>query len=137
MILKSKKKTISCPEDMAKILQAILKTESKIDQDKEHAWAIGLNTRSNIKYIELVGLGILNANLMHPRETFRLAIQKGVDSIIIAHNHPSGNPDPSDQDIKQTKILRQAGKIIDIQLRDHIIITNDSFYSMKEKKDIS
>lgn len=136
MILKSRKKAIGGPEDMAKILQAILKTESKIDQDKEHAWAIGLTTRNNIKYIELVSLGILNSNILHPRETYRLAIQKGVDSILIAHNHPSGDPRPSDADINQTGSLQKAGEIVGIQLVDHIIITNDSFYSMKEKKDL-
>ena len=82
---------ITTPESIASIIQAILKREDVIDQDKEHFWTIGLDTANRIKYIELVTLGILNSKLIHPREVFRLAVMQGVAAVILAHNHPSGN----------------------------------------------
>jgi DNA repair protein RadC len=91
LINNSEKKKIKSAKDIAEILQKILSTESEIDQDKEHFWSIGLTAGNNIKYIELVTLGILNASLAAPREVFGLAIQKRVCNIITAHNHPSGN----------------------------------------------
>lgn len=124
---------INNPEKMAKILQKILKAEDSNDQDKEHFWAIGLSTRNIIKYLELVSLGTLNANLVHPREVFRLAIMKGVASIVIAHNHPSEDPEPSADDLAITRRLEDAGKILGIEILDHIIITKNTYYSFKNK----
>jgi DNA repair protein RadC len=137
MIIKTEKivyKEITNPQDIAEILKKILKSEDPIDQDKEHFWSIGLNNRNQIVYIELVSLGTLNSSLVHPRETFRLAIMKGVASIMVAHNHPSGDTTPSMEDILLTKRLNEAGKIIGIDLIDHIIISKTSFISFKEKK---
>lgn len=101
-------------------------------------WAIGLNTKNVVQYVELVGLGTLNASLMHPRETYRLAIMRGVSSVILCHNHPSGNAEPSEDDIIVTKRLRDAGDIVGINLLDHVIVgfvpgeLPPGFYSMKE-----
>ena len=125
---------ISKPEDIAKILQAILKSEDKIDQDKEHFYAIHLNSRNIIKLIELVSLGTLDSGLIGPRETFRRAVIEGIAQIMVAHNHPSGETDPSEADIIITRKLEEAGKILDIELLDHIIFTADSFLSMKEER---
>ncbi len=107
---------------IAEVFGAVLNTESEVDRDKEHFWIVGLNTRNNIKYIELVSLGTLNASLVHPREVYRMAIMKASSSIIIVHNHPSGDPEPSEEDGKITARLANAGNIIGIQLLDHVVI---------------
>ncbi len=126
---------INTPNRMIHVLQAILQAEPEHDQEKEHFWIIALNHRHNIKYIELVSLGTLNSSLVHPREVFRYAIMQGTSGIILAHNHPSGYAQPSDNDIAVTKRLKEAGDIIGIQILDHVIVgngTNAGFLSMKE-----
>jgi len=135
MIVKiaEEKRKVESPGDMAKIMQAVLKSEHENDQMKEHFWAIGLNTRNVIEYVELVSLGILNASLVHPREVFRLAVMKRIDTLIIVHNHPSGNCEASEADLLITEKLRKAGKILSIEVIDHIIISEKSFMSFKEK----
>jgi DNA repair protein RadC len=127
-------KQISNPEDISKIFQAILQAENEIDQDKEHFWTIGLNVRNGIKYIELVSLGTLNASLVHPREVYRMAIFEGIAQILLIHNHPSGNTDPSEDDLTIVKRIAEAGKIIGITVIDSLIITEDQYFSWKEKK---
>lgn len=86
---------------------------------------------SDGKYIrdELVSKGILNSTLAHPREIFRTAIIENAASIILIHNHPSGNPKPSKDDKELTKLVEEAGKLLDIPLNDHIIIAGDNYYS--------
>lgn len=134
MIIKEKhKKVLSQPKDAAGLLWNILKTESKIDRDKEHLWTIGLSGRNTIKYIELVSLGLLDANLVHPREVFRLAISKGIAQLIIGHNHPSGDCRPSEDDLTTTKRLVEAGKILDIKVIDHIIIGKRNYFSFADE----
>ena len=93
-----------------------------------------LDTKSQVKMVELVSMGTINASLVHPRETFRRAVIEGSVSIIIAHNHPSGAVDPSEEDIKVTRLMHEAGKVLGISLLDHIIFTNDTFYSFKENR---
>ncbi|MDK2791596.1 MAG: repair protein RadC [Deferribacteres bacterium] len=134
MVLKEyKSKKIKSPRDIAEILQKILSSEDIIDQEKEHFWVIGLKTNNQIKYIELVSLGSLNETIVYPRETFRLAIMKGVNSIIVAHNHPSNEIEFSRNDIQITKRLKECGEILGIQLLDHILITTSSYLSMKQE----
>lgn len=127
------KKQITNPEDISKIFQAILKAENEIDQDKEHFWTIGLNVRNGIKYIELVSLGTLNASLVHPREVYRMAIFEGIAQIILIHNHPSGDIEPSEDDLSIVRRIIEAGKIIGITVTDSIIITDNQYFSWKEK----
>ena len=100
MIISEKKKKINQPEDVAKIIQAILETENDISQEQEHFWVIGLNIKNVIQYIDLVSLGTVSMTITHPREIFRLAILKGCYSIICCHNHPSQELTPSEEDIK-------------------------------------
>ena len=126
------KNTVVSPESISAIMRAILIKEDENDQDKEHFWSIGLSSSNKIRYIELVSLGILNASIIHPRETFRLAIMKSVASIIICHNHPSGNLKPSVEDLAITKKLVEAGKILEIEITDHIIITGENKPGYKE-----
>jgi len=133
MEIRTKKQKITNPKEIASILRDILMSEDQIDQDKEHFWVIGLNSRNVIQYVELVSLGTLDASLVHPREVFRLAIFKGVSHIIVGHNHPSGDTEPSLEDISMTRRLEDAGRIIGIEVVDHIIISGEGFVSFKEK----
>lgn len=122
------------PKDLAQLLVDVLNTESDNDQNKEHFWGIYFNSRNIIKKIELISLGCLNASIVHPRETFRPAIDCNSASLIIAHNHPSRNTEPSEDDINITNRLKKAGEILGIELLDHLIITLDgNYYSFKEK----
>ena len=127
----NEKIVVNEPKVMAKIIQNILNSEESNDQMKEHFWSIGLSGANKIIYIELVSLGILDSNIVHPREVFRLAIQKSVNSIIIVHNHPSGNTEASEADLLITGRLKKAGKILGIEILDHLIITKDDFISLK------
>lgn len=124
------------PEDVAAILRKVLAAEQPIDRDKEHFWIFGLDRRNGLKYLELVCLGTLDAALVHPREVYRLAVMKGVASVILAHNHPSGCCDPSHDDETITKRLVEAGKILGIEALDHVIIgtaKNKGYWSFQEK----
>lgn len=125
---------VSDPGRLAEVMSSILRGEDDIDKDKEHFWVIGLSSKLSIQYIELVSLGTLSSALIHARETYRRAIANGVASIACAHNHPSGDLEPSSNDLQVTEQLRAAGEIIGIKLIDHIIIANDGgFTSMKER----
>jgi len=128
---KERKHEITDPVSVAGILQSILKTESLIDRDKEHFWTVGLNTRNVVKYIDLTSLGTLNASLVHPREVFRLAVMKGMANIILGHNHPSGSIEPSEEDQRITRRLVEAGRILGIEVLDHVIIGNNHHLSFK------
>jgi len=134
---KIRKVEISKPEHIAKILVRVLKAESKNDRNKEHMWGIYLNARNNIKKIELISLGTLNTSIVHPREIYAPAVSSGTASIIIAHNHPSGNEEPSESDDITTKKLKEAGRILGIELLDHLIITESGkYYSFNEHQKI-
>lgn len=126
--VKEKPKQVSDAETAAEIFRSILSADSEVDQDKEHFWVMGLNTNNVILYVELVSLGTLNNSLICPRETFKMAIIKAAASIIVGHNHPSGDPGPSREDSLITDRLKQAGKILGIELLDHIIIGNNQRY---------
>jgi DNA repair protein RadC len=129
--LKDSKIKVTGAKEVAKVFQDILALEDKIDQEKEHYYVCHLNCRSQILMVELVSIGILSRAVVHPRETFRRAVIAGSASIIIAHNHPSGETEPSDEDIKITRVMHEAGQILGINLLDHIIFTKDSYYSFK------
>lgn len=118
------------------VMSAILKTEEEIDRGKEHFWSIGLDAKNKLQYIELVSLGTLTNSLVHPRETFRFAVMRNVASIIICHNHPSGDSSPSREDILITERLIQAGEILGIKVLDHVII-GDGYTSLKEQGELA
>lgn len=100
---------------------------------KEHFVALYLNARNQLVYKETVSIGTLNASLIHPREIFKPALEQCAASLIVAHNHPSGDAEPSHDDMMVTKRIKEAGHIMGIELVDHIIITKNSFYSFQEK----
>jgi len=102
------------------------------DRRKEHFVAIFLNARNQIICREEVSIGSLNASLVHPREVFMPAVGSAAASVILAHNHPSGDVTPSREDIELTRRMVQAGEIMGIEVLDHIIIGAERFLSMKE-----
>ena len=104
------------------------------DKKKEHFKVLSLDSRNNLIGVDDVSIGTINANLVHPREVFKTAIQHLAASVVIAHNHPSGDPEPSEDDIEITKRLVEAGKLIGIDILDHIIIAKDNFFSFKNKE---
>jgi DNA repair protein RadC len=132
VVLRNSKTTIKEAADVAKVFQDLLTLEDRIDQDKEHFYVLHLDSHHRINLVELVAIGTLTDAKIHPRETFRRAVVEGADSIIVAHNHPSGDPTPSEADVLVTKTLREAGEILNILLLDHIIFTATRFYSFLE-----
>lgn len=106
-------------------------------EKKEHFVMLCLDTHNNLlkmnklAKISTISTGSLNASIVHPREVFREAIQSSAAQIIVGHNHPSENPDPSPEDVALTRRLEEAAKILNIELLDHIIVTKDRFTSLK------
>lgn len=121
-----KKKELLSPEKVFKLVRSKLK-----DYSKEHFYLIVLDSRN--WSIHEVSLGTLNASLVHPREAFAEAIKNKAASVIFAHNHPSDDPEPSKDDLEITKRLVGAGKILGIEVADHIIVTKIKFFSFKEQ----
>lgn len=119
---------IRSPQDAAEIL-----TEQLRYLQKEHFVCLFLNTKNHVIGQETLSMGSLNASIVHPREVFRAAIKCSSASIICAHNHPSGDPTPSPEDISLTSRLLKAGEIVGIEVLDHLIIGDNGFVSLKEK----
>jgi len=101
------------------------------DKKKEYLLAFFLNARHQLITKEIISIGTLTASLAHPREIFAPAIGKAAAGVILVHNHPSGNPAPSDEDVRLTKRIAQAGQIMGIDLLDHIIVAESGCYSFK------
>ena len=121
-------KPLKCPQDVAGLLM-----EEMRYLKKEHMKLVLLNVKCNLISVEEISVGSLNASIVHPREVFNPAIRKSSASIIMVHNHPSGDPSPSSEDISITARIAEAGKLIGIELVDHIIIGDGKYISMKEK----
>lgn len=102
------------------------------NKTKEYFYALFLDTKNRILKDELVSIGTLNESLIHPRELFNSAVQASCNSVIIVHNHPSGDCVPSDSDKEVTKVLVEAGDIMGIKVLDHVIIGKEGFMSLKE-----
>ncbi len=100
---------------------------------KEHFIGLYLNARNQLICQETISIGSLNANIVHPREVFEPAITHHALSLLVAHNHPSGDPQPSEDDLEITKRLVKAGNLLGINLIDHLIISAKEFFSFKEK----
>lgn len=115
-------------QDIAKIFMVEMSSLKK-----EHFKGIFLDSRKRIIKDETIFIGSLNASIIHPREIFQVALEEGSAAVILLHNHPSGNPEPSDDDIKITKQLVKAGEILGIEVLDHIIIGNKKYFSFREK----
>jgi DNA repair protein RadC len=121
------KPKISSPEDVYRRLFPRMR-----EQKKEMFIELCLDTKNQILKEEVISLGSLNANVVHPREVFKLALTESAAHIIVAHNHPSGDPTPSREDIEITKKLVETGNIMGITVLDHVIIGDGRHFSMKE-----
>ena len=119
---------IKNPEAVVKAIRTSVK-----DKAKEHFKLILLNTRNRIIGLSTISIGTLTTSLVHPREVFKDAIVHSAASVVLAHNHPSGDPEPSEDDLKITKKLVESGKILGIEVIDHIIIGKNNFHSFREK----
>ncbi len=103
---------------------------------KEHLRGLYLDTRNKLIRDEVIAIGTLNASLAHPREIFHPAIESHAAAIVLVHNHPSGDPLPSKDDIELTKQVHEASKIVDIDILDHVIIGTQNYCSLKETTEI-
>jgi DNA repair protein RadC len=119
---------ITGPEDVARYAMPHYRFEQK-----EHFAVLLLNTKNHVISMPEVSVGSLSASVVHPREGFRAAIDHAAAAMILLHNHPSGDPTPSREDIAVTERLVKAGKIMDIPVLDHVVLGRDRFISLKEK----
>ncbi|AGK55081.1 hypothetical protein B1NLA3E_16685 [Bacillus sp. 1NLA3E] len=119
---------IRSPEDGAKLVMNDMRFLSQ-----EHFVCLYLNTKNQVLHKQTIFIGSLNASIVHPREVYKEAFRRSAASIICLHNHPSGDPAPSREDIEVTKRLAECGKIIGIDLLDHLIIGENKYVSLKEK----
>ncbi len=118
---------IKSPKDVADLL-----LEEMRYLDREHFRAVLLSTKNNVLAVDNISIGSLNASLVHPRELFKNAVIKSAAGIILVHNHPSGNPEPSNEDKHVTQRMVKAGEIMGIDVLDHIIIGDGRYVSLKE-----
>lgn len=123
-----KNRVIRSPEDGYNLLHQFLG-----DADRENFLVIAVDTKNQPVNISICHTGSLNASIVHPREVMKTAILSNAASILVGHNHPSGDPTPSNEDIQVTKRLVEAGKLMGIDILDHIVMGDDSFVSLKEK----
>lgn len=122
-------KKITGPKDIAEIYIPVLR-----DEMKERFVVLCLNSSNKIIKEEIISVGNLNSSIVHPREVFKVAIENNSANIILMHNHPSGNTEPSNEDISITKRLVEAGKLMDIHVFDHIILAGSSYLSFTEER---
>lgn len=121
-------KCIRSPKDAVDVLREYIGNE-----DREHFVVMMLSTKNVVNAIHTASIGSLNSAIVHPREVFKAAIVNNASSIIVGHNHPSGDPTPSPEDVEVTKRLRDAGEVVGIDLLDHVIVGDGRFYSLKER----
>jgi DNA repair protein RadC len=119
---------IRSPKDVFNFIEPDLRYETK-----EHFICLFLNTKNRVITKEVISIGSLNATIVHPREVFRSAIKRCSASLICVHNHPSGDSTPSSEDIELTNRLVHSGKVLGIDVLDHIIIGDQNFVSLREK----
>jgi DNA repair protein RadC len=122
-------RSISSPSEVAKAFIPLFR-----DEVREKFIVVSLNAANKIIRYNIISVGNLTGSIVHPREVFRIAIENNSANIILMHNHPSGNIEPSKEDFKITKKLVEAGKLLDISVYDHIIIGNNNYYSFIENR---
>ncbi len=122
------KPLVKTPEDVVGLVRGRLKGKKK-----EHFLALLLDTRNQLIKVAEISVGSLDSSLVHPREVFKEAISATAASVIFAHNHPSGDPTASEDDIRLTKRLAEAGEIVGIDVLDHIIISDGNYLSLKRE----
>ena len=120
--------TVNNPHILVKAIRATIQ-----DKAKEHFKLVLLNTRNKVTGIIPISVGTLNASLVHPREVFKEAIHGNAASVILVHNHPSNDLEPSEEDVRLTRRMVEVGTIMGIEVLDHIIISKNDFLSMKAR----
>ncbi len=128
-LTKEQKIKILNSEDVYKVMQQVLLRENKIRRSQEHFWVVGLDTPNKILFVELISLGASNSMQVDPKEIFRMAIYKMAVSMILIHNHPSGELSPSEADKDMTDRLIKSGELLGIQVIDHLIISEKHYLS--------
>ena len=108
---------MSTPEDVVRLCSAQLR-----GLDREHFWALALSTKNRLLRMVEVSVGSLNTSIVHPRELFKDAVRVSAASIVVVHNHPSGDPTPSSADLQLTRRLARAGEVLGIEVLDHVVI---------------
>ena len=122
-------KKITCAKDVFEYFHERLK-----DEKQEHFFVLMLDTKNNIIGEQLISKGILDASIIHPREVFKPAIKNSASKIILVHNHPSGDSQPSGEDLEITEKIVGAGKEIDIKVLDHVIVSREGYWNLNENK---
>ena len=122
------KPMVKSPEDVVKIVKSQLKGKKK-----EHFLVLCLDTRNRLINCKPVSMGSLDTSIVHPREVFKEAVSSSAASVIFVHNHPSGDPEPSKEDVELTKRLVKAGEIIGIDVLDHVVVCDITYLSLKAK----
>lgn len=128
------RKKIDCPEALYAVGKQIL--NDYIEEDREALAVILLDTKHKPIGNYVVSTGTLNQSLVHPREVFKKAIVASANKIMLLHNHPSGDTNPSREDVLVTKRLAEVGEVVGIEVLDHLIVSSDDFYSFREKGDL-
>jgi DNA repair protein RadC len=123
-------------DDVYKIMQQVLLRQNKIRRNQEYFWVVGLNHKNVILFIELIAIGRTNRVGVHPPDVFRMAIYKLASRVVLVHNHPSGVLDISDTDKNLTDKLLKVGKIIEIDVIDHLIISEESYASFEDEGEL-
>ena len=126
--LSVERKQIRSPQDVFNMVQGFL-----ADADREYFLILTLSTKNSIMGVNVVSIGSLNSSLVHPREVFKLAILSNAAAVILVHNHPSGDPTFSNEDLEITRRLVEASKIIGIEILDHVVVGDGCWVSFKEK----
>ncbi|WP_458124743.1 JAB domain-containing protein [Paenibacillus sp. Z3-2] len=121
-------RVIRSPHEAVELLRPFLQ-----NADREHFLVVCLDTKNQVNWITTCHISTLNTSIVHPRECYKVALLSNAATILVAHNHPSGVPTPSPEDIAITKRLYEAGEILGIDLLDHIIIAGNGYCSLKEE----
>lgn len=122
-----KSTTVSTPEDVVALIRPLT-----VGLEREHFFAICLDTKNRVKKIVEVSVGSLNASIVHPRELFKEAVAVSAASVVVSHQHPSGDPTPSGADIQLTRRLVKAGDVLGIEVLDHVVIGGDEHASLRD-----
>jgi len=132
-LTKEQKIKILNSADIYKVMQQVLLRENKIRRNQEHFWVVGLNNKNKILFIELIGLGTVNRVGANPPDVFRMAIYKLAVRMILVHNHPSSSTELSKQDLDFTDRMLKVGKLINIDVIDHLVITEENYASFADQ----
>jgi DNA repair protein RadC len=120
--------SVTSPEDAAAVLMPRYG-----DKPKEHVGILALDAKNRVIKEEIVSVGILDGSMVHPREVFRPAVLSNAAAVILFHNHPSGDPSPSGKDVEITRRLVEAGRLMGVELLDHLVVTRQAFVSLKQR----